>query len=918
MITKLTPDIIDQLISAELPDGDGDPVLLEVVTKNMIHGPCGALNPSSPCMSDGKCTKRYPRALVSETITGNDGYPLYRRRSTTDGGKSITLKVRNIDVEVDNRWVVPYSPLLSKTFKAHINVEYCNSVKSIKYICKYVNKGGDMAVFGVENRTRTIDEINQYQLGRYISSNEAIWRILSFQIHDRHPTVVHLAVHLENGQRVYFTAGNIRARAMSPPPTTLTAFFSLCNQDTFAKTLLYSEVPTYYRWNTSVKKFQRRIQGKAVEGHSGLYMTDALGRLYTVHPNNLECFYLRLLLINVRGPTSFEELRTVDGRVCATYHAACQELHLLENDAHWDISLADASNIARPRQIRSLFAIILTTCFPSNPKDLWEKYRDYMSEDILHRLRTTNQVPDIRFSPIVYNEALIEIEDMCLEIVNKALVQLGLPSPNRSINGRFNRDLQREPQFDDAEMGRSVQKNLPKLVTEQRIAYDRIMQAIKSKSGGLYFLDAPGGTGKTFLISIILAAIRSQNDTALAMASSGIAATLLEGGRTAHSTLKLPLNVQFTERPTCNITKNSGIGKILRSCTIIVWDECTMAHKKSLEALDRTLRDLRGNPGLLFGGALILLSGDFRQTLPVIPRSTPADELNACLKSSGLWLHVHKLSLKTNMRVQLRNEASADLFAKQLLDMGNGLMTVDQSTQCITLPADFCKITATADELIAKVFPNLPQNYKNLQWLGARAILAAKNIDVNAINFRIQNKVPGELKTYKSIDIVTSQDEEVNYPPEFLNSLDLPGMPPHVLSLKIGVPVILLRNINPPRLCNGTRLSVTKLMNNIIEATILNGKFMGEYVMLPRIPMIPTDLPFTFKRLQFPVRIAFAMTINKAQGQSLQVCGLNLENPCFSHGQLYVACSRVGRPEDLYVYAPDGKTRNIVYQNALL
>jgi len=160
------------------------------------------------------------------------------------------------------------------------------------------------------------------------------------------------------------TAENIRARALSLPSTMLTAFFSLCNQDTFAKTLFYSEVPTYYRWNASVKLFQRRIQDRAVEGHPSLYMTDALGRLYTVHPNNLECFYLRLLLINVRRPTSFEELRIVDGQVCATYRAACQELNLLENDAHWDTSLADASNIARPQQICTLFAIILTTCFP--------------------------------------------------------------------------------------------------------------------------------------------------------------------------------------------------------------------------------------------------------------------------------------------------------------------------------------------------------------------------------------------------------------------------------------------------------------------------------------------------------------------------------------------------------------------------
>ncbi|XP_017470629.1 PREDICTED: uncharacterized protein LOC108362237 [Rhagoletis zephyria] len=217
----------------------------------MIHGPCGAFNYNSPCMSDRTCTKRYPRNLVSDTITGNDGYPLYRRRSVEDGGKSIVLKVRNVDVEVDNRWVVPCSPLFSKAFKAHINVEYCNSLKSIEYICKYVNKGSGMAVFGVGNVAAQLDEINQYQLGRYISSNEALWRILSFSIHERHPTVVHLAVHLENGQRVYFTANNICARALVPPATTLTEFYSLCQDDIFAKTLLYSEVPKFYTWNST-------------------------------------------------------------------------------------------------------------------------------------------------------------------------------------------------------------------------------------------------------------------------------------------------------------------------------------------------------------------------------------------------------------------------------------------------------------------------------------------------------------------------------------------------------------------------------------------------------------------------------------------------------------------------------------------
>ncbi len=194
------------------------------------------------------------------------------RSTEEDGGIKAKIKMRighssrTVDMEIDNRWVVPYCPLLSRIFQVHINVEYCNSVKSIKYICKYVNKGSDQAMFGLKRDGRAIDKVQRYLLGRYISSNEVVWRILDFPIHERHPTVVHLAVHLENGQRVYFTEHNLHESVNEPSNTTLTAFFLLCQQDDFAKTLLYCDVSKYYTWNASGKLFKRRIQGAAVSG----------------------------------------------------------------------------------------------------------------------------------------------------------------------------------------------------------------------------------------------------------------------------------------------------------------------------------------------------------------------------------------------------------------------------------------------------------------------------------------------------------------------------------------------------------------------------------------------------------------------------------------------------------------------------
>ncbi|XP_055907572.1 uncharacterized protein LOC129942588 [Eupeodes corollae] len=154
------------------------------------------------------------------------------------------------------------------------------------------------------------------------------------------------------------------------------------------------------------------------------------------------------------------------------------------------------------------------------------------------------------------------------------------------------------------------------------------------------------------------------------------------------------------------------MAKVLVASKIIIWDECTTAHKRALEALDRTLKDLC-NDSRCFRGAMILLSGDFRQTLPVIPRSTAADEINACLKASNLWRYIKKLQLS----VVLLNDLSADDFSKQLLTIGTGRVPVDKSNGLISFPPNFFNFVSPKDELINKVFPDTIANHKNTKWL---------------------------------------------------------------------------------------------------------------------------------------------------------------------------------------------------------
>ena len=561
--------------------------------------------------------------------------------------------------------------------------------------------------------------------------------------------------------------------------------------------------------------------------------------------------------------------------------------------------------LALPYELRCLFATLTLHGFPTltiwNDEDLKrELLFDWLDQGIPMRQAENRFLQELKYR---------------LSLEDKTLDMYGFPSPKGNTT-----ELERERLLYDSEEQLQYFQELcittPNNEDQERI-FTTVMQAIQAGQHKKIFIDGPGGTGKTTVIKKIIASTRALGKIVKVCASTTLAATLYANATTAHSLFKYPVedeNDKDSEEPTSCKLEGTDRLELLKETSVIVWDEFVTNSRDLFEAVQRELRF--SCPNLIF-----VCAGDFRQILPIVRYGSEEDIIGACISSSVQWTYFHVLHLTINMRIsalpiddqqtRLRQQA----FGESILAIGEGRdhqhatildrFPENSSLMKVGLPFVEYFLDDQIEEALKWLYPN---GFVEEEMI-SKCILSSTNDNVDKWNSVVQMLNPEtQLHELSSHDYLCDVDDPQGYlagclTEAVLNRFNANGVPKHILHLKRNDICIVTRALKASDLATNTRVKILSISSHIIKARTLDDN--PRTVLIPRIRFkfkLPYGESYQMMRCQFPLRIAYCMTYNKAQSQTFQQILLDATGEPFSHGHLYVAMSRVRLSWNLRVF----------------
>ena len=876
------------------------------------------------CLNEfGKCKRKYnDNQTTSETTWDERGYPVYKRPEPKD------------------RRVIPHSREVVLDWDGHANLEFAATTFCVFYLYSYIFKGSKKVRLEVTSQDAQ-DEIQVFLRGRLLTSMDAMWRVLGYHTYPSpYPAVRVVKPKLPKDVSLVLRDKHLCdifvyfKRPFNLAHLKFTEFFNTYDYKYKLEEARFSRVSgvsdTYYQVEESSlnKKFfiytRKRPQ-------------DVFTRLSWVPPEVGELFYVRQMLYKF-PLQSFEDMLLVNGRQCGTFQEAAKERGLITSLNDSVSTFREATLYYPPKGLRALFVTMSVFGYPTQVIFTSPETKNFMLLDFL--------VADTPQGYLEAEQKLLEDLHDRFSRESKSILDYGLPEPH-VIKSVLQRETELIGTTEENEAWLNQLNQESPLTSEMQEAYDVITQAIRSGETGYFLVRGIGGSGKTQFAKKIFAFTRSLGKIVKGCAATALAAQNFHGMdfETAHSLFKCPIvddpeSYDHINMIRCDTTKYPQQTELISAMSVVLWDEIFSSDKLVFNATQLSYD---------FSGKVLIGFGDEGQIPPVVKYGTRSDIVNSSIVKHRQWGSFRVFKFTKNLRL-LASEASTDptdleamayigrqkQYAK-LCEMVRSGSNFDVNIQCLSehptsgetiirLPLSrfFTDYQSALNYLYPSGF-NSPELHK-------RAILCSTNELVAEWNFKVQSLNPshpihlvaktkpkshddpsGELSGMLTEDVCCSYEDN--------------SVPDHILTLKVGDVCLVVRTLSrKDHLANNTRVRILEVREKLVKIETISD-------LTPRVFLVPR-INFTVKskfggfeitRTQFPLRLAYAITYNKSQGQTIPTSLIDIRSCPFTHGHLYVAMSRAEDVDQTAFFCFESQVEegavtvtNVVYPELLL